>query len=217
MFKYFLGFIMVLGFVPGGFTEDIKLPEPEKKGVYFFEEVVTKRRSRRDYSGEPLKLEEVSQVLWAAQGITDKRGFRAVPSAGALYPLEVYMVVGNVENLESGIYHYKPEKHLLIKNISGDKRLDLCGAAFSQASIKNAPISIIVCAVYARVTQKYSSRGQRYVHMEAGHAGQNIFLQAESLGLGTVPIGAFSDSEVKKILNLSEEQEPLYIFPVGRP
>ena len=131
-----------------------------------------------------------------------------------MYPLEVYLVAGRVKDLKPGVYRYNPQAHSLIKIAEGDKRLDLFSASLSQASIKNAPISLVICAQYERTTRKYGERGKRYVHIEVGHVGQNIYLQAESLGLATVAIGAFVDEAVKKVLNIKEE--PFYIMPVGR-
>lgn len=197
-------------------TERIKLPEPGNDSPTSIEQALLKRRSVRDYKDEPLTLTEVSQLLWAAQGITDPRGFRTAPSAGALYPLEVYVVVGNVNNLSDGIYRYKPHVHELERILEGDKRAELCIAALGQSSVKDGAIAIVFSAVYERTTQKYGERGIRYVHIEVGHSAQNVYLQAVSLDLGTVVIGAFQDDAVKIITNMPDEEHPLYIMPVGR-
>jgi len=194
----------------------IKLPEPRYDSNFSIEEALLKRRSIREYTGEPLTLQEVSQLLWAAQGITDPRGFRTAPSAGALYPLEVYVMVGDVENLTEGVYKYKPAEHELLKLTDGDKRAELSEAALGQDWVKEAAIDIVVTAVYERTTVKYGDRGIRYVHMEAGHAAQNLCLQATALNLGTVTVGAFYDEQVKEVLNLPEDEQPLYIIPVGK-
>lgn len=194
----------------------IKLPEPRYSSDTSIEEAILKRRSVRDYKDNPLKLEEVSQLLWAAQGITDKRGFRTSPSAGALNPLEIYIVTGNVNDLSDGIYRYKPHKHDLESVQKGDRRDELCKAALGQSSIRNAAMVIVIAAVYERTTVKYGERGIRYVYMEAGHAAQNVLLQSESLNLGVVVIGAFYDDAVKKVMNMYEREQPLYIIPVGR-
>jgi SagB-type dehydrogenase family enzyme len=180
------------------------------------ESTLAKRRSVRRYSGEPLTLAEISQLLWAAQGITHFRGFRTAPSAGALYPLEVYIVVGKVTALGEGIYKYDPHGHGLLKIVEGDQRTALDRAALNQQVVKNAPAVIVLCAVYRRVTVKYGQRGMRYVFMEAGHSAQNVCLQAVSLNLGTVTVGAFNDGQVKKILQCPTDEEPLYMMPVGR-
>ena len=196
--------------------ETIKLPEPRYESETSVEEVLLARRSVRDYKNEPLTFEEVSQLLWAAQGITDKKGSRTAPSAGALYPIEIYVVVGNVDNISEGIYKYKPQEHELVKVAEGDKRIELYNAALSQSAVKNAAAAMVFSAVYERTTEKYGKRGERYVHLETGHAAQNVYLQTVALDLGTVVIGAFDDNEVKKIMNMQDEEQPLYIMPVGR-
>ena len=202
--------------VPESKSEIIKLPAPRYKNSVSVEEALLKRRSVRDYKNEPLTLADVSQLLWSAQGITDPRGLRTSPSAGALYPLEVYVVAGNVKDLPGGIYRYRPHKHELDRVVAGDKRTELCNAALGQPCVRNAPAVIVFSAVYERVTVKYGERGIRYVHIEAGHAAQNAFLQAVSLNLGAVVIGAFHDEEVKKIIRAADREQPLYIMPVGK-
>jgi SagB-type dehydrogenase family enzyme len=194
----------------------IKLPEPRYKSNVSVEETLLKRRSIREYASEPLKLQEVSQLLWAAQGITDPRGLRTAPSAGALYPLNVYLVVGNVVNLTEGLYKYLPETHEILKVIDGDMKRELARAAMGQSSVENAPIDIVITAVYETTTGKYREKGIRYVHIEVGHTAQNLCLQATAMGLGIVTVGGFDDSEVKEVLNLSESEQPLYIIPIGR-
>ncbi|MCD1294131.1 nitroreductase [Methanocella sp. CWC-04] len=206
----------------------IKLPEPSHDSDTSVEEALSSRRSVREFKDASLTLTEISQLLWAAQGITDPRGFRTAPSAGALYPLEVYVVAGNVEGLAPGVYKYRPAGHDLIPVKEGDARDGLCKAALGQPCVKGGAVDIVISGVYEMTTGKYSTpeqdyrtgasypRGVKYVHMEAGHSAQNVCLQAESLGLGTVTIGAFSDSEVKRIIGMPEEERPLYIMPVGR-
>ncbi|MEO0109472.1 MAG: SagB/ThcOx family dehydrogenase [candidate division WOR-3 bacterium] len=194
--------------------EKVKLPEVRYKSEISVEEALLNRRSVRSYKKEKLKLSEVSQILWSAQGITAKWGGRTCPSAGATYPLEIYLVAGEVEGLPPGVYQYLPEEHSLKLILNKDVRKELTGAAWGQDYILSAPIDIIIAADYKRTTSRYGERGIRYVHNEVGHCGQNIHLQCEALGLGTVVIGAFSDERVKKILNIKEE--PQYIMPVGR-
>lgn len=196
--------------------ETIKLPEPRFESEISVEEALRARRSIRDYKSEPLTLDEVSQLLWAAQGITSEKGSRAAPSAGALYPLEIYVAIQNVASLSSGVYKYKPHSHELARIIEGDKRMELYNAALDQSAIKDAALALVISVVYERTTEKYGKRGERYAHLETGHAAQNIYLQAVALNLGTVVIGAFDDSEVKKIMNMQDEEQPLYIMPVGR-
>ena len=188
----------------------IDLPEPKVKGEMSVEEGISRRRSKRSYSSKELSLGQISQLLWAAQGITDqRRGFRAAPSAGALYPLEIYLVK------KDGLYHYIPKGHRLELMKPEDLRPGLAKAAWGQGFIREAPISIVICAVYSRVTSRYGIRGNRYVEIEVGHAAENVHLQAVALGLGSVPVGAYSDEEVSKLLELPRNQELLYIVPVG--
>ena len=196
-------------------SETIKLPEPVQESKTSIEKAIRERRSVRSFKESPLTLAEVSQLLWAAQGIT-RPGLRATPSAGALYPLQVYLVAGNVDALPAGVYHYRPIRHELVRVITGDKRPELCTAALGQSSVRNAAAVIVFAAVYERTTVKYGVRGIQYVHMEIGHAAQNVALQAVPLNLGTVVIGAFHDSEMRKVLKMPGSEQPLYVMPVGR-
>ncbi len=197
--------------------DEIKLPEPELKGNISLEEAISKRRSIRSYKREPLTIREISQMLWSVQGVTEKNwGLRTAPSAGALYPLEIYVVVGNAKDLEAGIYKYVPKNHSIIKTQDGDKRRELYNSALQQESIVQAPINFVVAAVFHRTAVKYRDRAERYVWIEVGHATQNLLLQATALNLGAVPIGAFYDEKVKTALQLPKNEEPLYIIPVGR-
>lgn len=194
----------------------VPLPPPRLTGGIPIERVLAERRSVREFRDAPLTLAEAGQLLWAAQGITSARGYRTTPSAGALYPLEVHLAAVTVEGLSAGLYRYRPDGHLLVKTVSGDPRLPLFGAALQQPCVSQAPAAIVLTAVVARMTGKYGRRGVRYVHMEAGYAAQNIHLEAEALGLGTVSVGAFEDAAVKRMLALPKEEEPLAIIPVGR-
>ena len=197
-------------------SKSIPLPEPRYAGDVSVEQALRERRSVRSYKNAPLEMTEISQILWSAQGITSKRGFRTAPSAGALYPLELYVIAGNVNTLPAGIYKYAPRDHALLEIVSGDRRSHLSRAALQQGAIRKAPAVILFCAVYERTTAKYGRRGIRYVHMEVGHAAQNVCLQAIALGLQTAVIGAFRDTEVKTIANLPANEKPLYFVPVGR-
>jgi SagB-type dehydrogenase family enzyme len=194
----------------------LTLPTPLYDSETSVEEALLERRSVRSYTDEPLTLAEVSQLLWAAQGITSSSGGRTAPSAGALYPLEIYLLAGEISDLPAGIYHYTPGKHALALIIEGDQRQALYEAALSQNAVKDAAALIVITAVYERTTVKYGERGKQYVHMEVGSVAQNIYLQAVSLDLGTVFIGAFHDDQVKRILHLSKAEIPLGIMPVGR-
>jgi SagB-type dehydrogenase family enzyme len=202
-----------------GEKSTISLPEPRLEGETSLEEAILERRSKRAFKDSSLTLREVSQVLWAAQGITDEAGHRAAPSAGALYPLDVYLVVGKegVEGLGEGVYHYLPQSHSLQPMLEGDVRQTLARLSAEQMFIAEAPLSLLITAEYERTTGKYGDRGVRYVHMEAGHAGQNVYLQAEALGLATVTIGAFQDEEISKALDLPSGYSPLYVMPIGHP
>lgn len=205
----------------------IELPAPRLKGNVSLEETVSRRRAVRRYSRKPLLLSQVSQILWSAQGITGTRQFRAAPSAGVTYPLEIYVVTGkecivagevkqDFQELQAGIYHYEPNSHSLSLHISGDLRPYLARAALDEEFIAKAPVDIVICALYNRTSYRYGKRGERYVHMEVGHVGENIHLQAVALGLSTVEVGAFNDEAVAKVLGVNQQFRPLYIMPVGK-
>ena len=190
----------------------MRLPEPRTKGEVSLEETLERRRSKRCFTPGDLTWEQISQLLWAGQGVTGNRyGFRTAPSAGALYPLEFYLLT------KDGLYYYLPQRHELEQTLRGDLRPQLCRAALGQESIEEASVSIVIAAIYQRAEWRYRERAARYVHIEVGHAAQNIHLQAVALGLGSVPIGAFDDEQVKKVLSLPKNHQPLYIIPVGYP
>ena len=198
----------------------IYLPPPNQRGSISLEETIAGRRSIRDFSPEPVSQLQLSQILWSAQGITDTQWkYRTVPSAGATYPLEIFVVCGRdgVEGIASGIYHYNIDNHSLTLHHQGEVRLELVRAALNQEFIYQAPVDIVICALYERTTLGYGNKGERYVHMEVGHAGQNIYLQATAIGLATVAIGAFHDEQVRQVLRLDKQYQPLYIMPVGKP
>jgi len=198
----------------------IYLPSPSQKGTTSLEEAIARRRSVRNFTSETISQSQLSQILWATQGISDNSlRLRTVPSAGATYPLEIFVVCGRngVEGIGEGIYHYNIDNHSLTLHHQGDVRFELARVALDQEFIYEAPVDIVICALYQRTTLGYGSRGERYVHIEVGHAGQNIYLQASALGLATVAIGAFDDEQVRKVLRLEKQYKPLYIMPVGRP
>lgn len=196
----------------------IRLPEPRYDSAISVEKALLQRRSIRNYAAKSLTLAEVSQLLWAAQGITESgEGLRTAPSAGALYPLEVYVAAGNVQDLAPGLYHYRPGAHELQKIAAGDVRQALSSAALGQDCVEEGAAVFVISAVYERTARKYGDRSSRYVPMEAGHAAQNIYLQATALNLGTVVAGAFRDDAVKRAMGLPAEEEPLYLMPVGHP
>jgi SagB-type dehydrogenase family enzyme len=202
----------------------VKLPPPALDGSVSVERCLAQRRSVRRYSSRPLKLAEVSQLLWAAYGVTEpmpnvrgvRGGLKTAPSAGGLYPLELYIVAGNVTALDPGIYRYRPETHDLVLVQIGDRRKPLAQAALGQTMIRDAPASLVFSAVFSRTTGKYGTRGrQRYVCMDLGHSAENVYLQCGSLGLGTCAVGAFDDAGVKGVVPMRDAEEPLYIMPVG--
>jgi SagB-type dehydrogenase family enzyme len=193
----------------------VKLSELKVSSKSRIEELIEKRRSIRKYTDRELSESVISRILWAAQGISSEDGLRTSPSAGALYPLEIHLVAGEGSGLEPGTYRYVPEEHIIVQEIAGDMREKLSKAALSQPMVKNAFVSIVISAVYPRITSKYGKRGIRYAHMEAGHAAQNVYLLGVELGVGTCAVGAFEDEEVRKVLKLPANEEPLYILPLG--
>lgn len=194
----------------------ITLPPPSKMGSISLEEALARRRSVREFTQQPLTLGQISQLLWATQGHSGPQ-HRTAPSAGATYPLEIYLVVGNTENLPAGLYRYLPEQHRLETVFEGDIRQRLAAAAADQEWIGRAPAVLVIAALPQRTASRYGVRAERYVQLEAGHAAQNTLLQATSLGLGAAPVGAFNDAEVSRLLHLPAGSTPLYIIPVGRP
>lgn len=199
-----------------GNPSSINLPEPHTDAGTSVEQALRLRRSVRTFAEKPLQLSEVAQLLWSAQGITSRDGLRTAPSAGALYPLEIYLVAGSVNDLPVGVWHYLPDNHRLEHLNDTDIRNPLAHAALDQAWIREAAAVVVFAAVYERTTRKYGKRGIRYVHIEAGHAAENLFLQAVSLDLNTVIVGAFRDDAIRNALNLPQDHVPLILMPVGR-
>ncbi|NBB72698.1 MAG: SagB/ThcOx family dehydrogenase [Bacteroidetes bacterium] len=197
-------------------AQSVELPTPDRTGTMSVERALNQRRSVRAYQGEAMTLDDVSQLLWAAQGITHANGYRTAPSAGALYPIELHVVAGRVEGLAPGVYRYRPGDHLLVATERRDRRADLARAALGQPWVQAGAIAMVITAVYERTARKYGGRAPRYAHIEAGHVAQNIYLQATARNLGTVIVGAFDDADVKAVLNLPDGEEPLAIMPVGR-
>lgn len=210
-------------------TRQVPLPPVQHDGSLSVERALTERRSRRELSGEALALDDVGQLLWAAQGVTEPAdrpsgwnaawawmgGLRTAPSAGALYPLELYLLAGAVEGLAAGLYRYIPQSHALEHVSNRDLRARLAGAALGQRTIGVAPAVFVITAIYDRTAFKYGDRAERYVHIEVGSAAQNVYLQAEALNLGTLYVGAFRDGAVTEALGLPAEHAPLGIMPVG--
>lgn len=197
----------------GNSAQEIALPRPSVKGRMSLEETLARRRSVREFASKALTLEELAQLLWATQGITEPaRGLRTAPSAGVLYPLELYVATPD------GFYFYQPGPHRLSRRTDRDLRRELWQVALRQDAVREAPAVFVIAAVYERTARGYGqARSPRYVHLEAGHAAQNLLLQAVALGLGAVPMGAFDDAGVQKVLSLGHAQQPLYLIPVGHP
>lgn len=211
-----VGIILRMGSVQAEELKEMKkeivLPQPKVTGQVSLEETISQRRSKRKFSSQQLTLGQISQLLWSAQGITDQRqGYRSAPSAGALYPMEIYLLS------KDGLFHYLPQGHKLERLQQQDIRRELAAASLGQGFLQQAPINIVITAVYGRITSQYGTRGRRYTEIEVGHIAQNVHLQAVALGLSSVPVGAFDDQNVKELLKLPEEEEPLYIIPVGYP
>ena len=204
-------------------TEIIDLPKPKYDSRTSVEKALKKRRSIRNYTSESLAIAEISQILWAAYGVTYYNsgfiggGLKTAPSAGATYPLEIYVVAADVTDLPVGVYKYKPEDHKLIKISDEDKREELYEAAYRQEWVRYAPALLVYSAVFSRTTKIYGERGrERYVCMDLGHSAENVYLQVVSLKMGTVAIGAFDDMKLKLTVNMTKEEEPLYIMPLGK-
>jgi len=195
-----------------------RLPGPILRGEKSLEEVISKRRTVRSFAPTPLTLRQLSQILWAAQGITDTaNGFRTVPSAGALYPLELYVACGDdsIKGLKGGLWRYDPKEHSVVQTGTLDRRKLIALHSHHQMWAADAPITLVIACEYSRTTKKYGERGVRYVHFEAGNLSQNVSLQAQSLGLSTAIIGAFSDRDVRGAMALPEWYEPLLVMPLG--
>lgn len=200
-----------------GEKTSIKLPELHPAARHPIERLLARRRSVRDFAATPLSLEELAHLLWAAQGVSSPEGLHTAPSAGALYPLEVHLVAGNVKGLECGSYHYRPHAGELVQTAAGNLRQPLAAAALGQGCVGEAAAVLVLSAVFERTTRKYGQRGIQYVHMEVGHAAQNVYLAAGSLGLGTVMVGAFDDQGVKRAVPMEGSEVPLALMPLGRP
>ena len=198
-------------------TSALVLPEPCRESGRSLERVLFERRSVREFARAPLPLAEVSQLLWAAQGFVSRNGHRTTPSAVALYPLEVYLVAGNIRDLDAGVYRYEPSVHRIVRVSAGDCRRALAEAALGQTWLDESAAILTIAAVERRTTRKYGQRGVRYVYMEAGQAAQNVLLQAIALDLVAAPVGAFDDEAIRAVVGLRAEEKPLYLIPIGRP
>lgn len=195
----------------------IRLPRPETGSGHALEQLLARRRSVRDYTGQPLTFAQVASLLWAAQGVNDPQGLRTVPSAGALYPLELYLLAGSVSGLASGIYRHHPREDAIELVAEGDRRRELAMAALGQSWLADAALTLVFAVRYEATTRKYGQRGVQYVHIEVGHAAQNALLMAFALNLGAAVLGAFHDERVANSAGLNRDEVPLYLLPVGHP
>jgi SagB-type dehydrogenase family enzyme len=199
---------------------EIALPSPSYKGTVSVEEALKARRTHRSFQSRPLTLKKFSQILWAAYGVTAQHYgsfLKTAPSAGALYPLDIYGVVGEggVETLSPGVYHFRPENHAIELVKQGDLRAEVARQALQQMWMAKAPLMLVITGEYNRSSIKYGPRGVTYTHIEAGHVGQNIFLQAEAIGLKAGIVGAFNNQQIIRAMGLSTSHDPLLIMPVG--
>jgi len=202
---------------------EIQLPKPSLTGNTSIETAMTKKKSVRAFFPEGLNQTQISQLLWSANGnlpldAISSATTKVLPSAGALYPLEVFLVTGpdTVGGIPAGTYQYDAANHSLRLLASGDNRSALTQAAFSQTWLARAPAVLVVGAVFARTTAKYGNRGIQYVFMEAGNSNQNIYLQGEALGLKVATVGAFHEAQVSSLLKLPPDVTPLLLMGVGK-
>ncbi|MGB4703897.1 MAG: SagB/ThcOx family dehydrogenase [Candidatus Saccharicenans sp.] len=199
----------------------VALPPTDRKNGSPLYAVLNARRSVREYEDRPVPLEALSQILWAAYGVSFRAGdflFRTAPSAGALYPLELYVAARSVEKLNPGLYHFVPATHSLRQRYEGDLSPLLAEAALDQDFLAEASFNLILTAVFERTTWKYGARGFRYIYLDAGHIVQNAALAAVSLGLGSCPVAAFFDDEVNALVGVNPARESaIYLLAVGWP
>ncbi len=198
-----------------GIGESVPLSSPRSTAASL-DELLSTRRSVRDYTEGPLTLAEVSSLLWAAQGVSGLGGLRTAPSAGAIYPLRTYLLAANVERLTAGLYSYNPDSHGLRLESRGERRKRLAVAALGQECVENCAVAVILTADYRRIVRELGERGRYLAHVEAGHAGQNFLLKATALGLGAIGLGRFEPDIVRELLKLPDAEEVLYVLLAGR-
>lgn len=189
----------------------IHLPQPDKEGGGGLHKILNDRRSIRSYVDGEITKEELSQILWSGDGISyEERAFRTAPSAGALYPIDIFVFN------EEGVFRYEPQDHYLKRVQDEDRRDDLYTASLSQGAVRDADTVLVLMGFVERTSVKYGDRALRYVYIEGGHICQNILLEVENLGLGAVPIGAFHDEQILEILSLEDDVVPVFVIPIGR-
>ncbi len=197
--------------------QEIVLPEPAVQGDVSVEQAILQRRSVREFGPDPLTLTEISQLAWAAQGVTDHaRGYRAAPSAGATFPIEIDFLITGSDDLDDGVYRYVVENHALVRRMTGDQRQPVHETSLRQDSILQAPVVMLVSGMLSRTEARYGERALRFMYMEAGHVAQNVYLQATALDIGMVVIGAFRDAELGQAIQLETGEQPLYVIPLGK-
>lgn len=216
----FLSIYSVVYSIEGVINKEVKLPTPVYKSTVSVEETIYKWKATRKFKDEPLTLQQLSQLLWSCGGLTIdgiSSATRVYPSAGGIYPLEIYVLIGNVKNVPAGIYKYNFYNHSIELVKKGDFRKELTNSALYQSFIAKAPVNFIWVANYDKMSW-YGERGKtRYIHIDLGHSAQNLTLQTTALGLGTVQVGAFNDDMVRNLLGLPKDKTPVYIMPVGYP
>ncbi len=199
----------------------IDLPAAEAPGAFSLDQALRERRSVRRFSGRAVTVRQLSYLLWACTGVREREGgfeFRTAPSAGALYPIETYLVVNNVSDLEQGLYHYAIAGHQLEKLAGGDYRRQIAAAALGQSMCAEAAVVFVWSAIFGRTCCKYGQRGYRYVYLDAGHIAANLALAAVALGLGSCQIGALYDDRVNAVFGLDGTAESVvYMSVVGYP
>lgn len=215
---FVIGVNVVGSSIAFGDAQEISLPTMQVDGKISVENAMSKRQTYRSFRSVAITQGQLGQFLWAANGNRPGTSRKVIPSAGALYPLEIYAVVGEngVTGLPAGIYNYIPSNHSITKTFDGDKRDDVAAAALNQSWLANAPVIIVISAIYERTTRKYGERGVRYVHMESGAADQNLYLEAVAQGLYAGTIGAFDDASVSEVMHFPSNVKPLLLVGVGK-
>jgi SagB-type dehydrogenase family enzyme len=199
----------------------VKIPLPENIETLSFDKTVKTRKSVRQFSDKALTLDQLGYLLWTSTGIQRVENgydFRNVPSAGALYPIETYLFARNIENIDSGLYHYNIKSHLLEELKIGDFSFHLAQACLGQKMLTSAQVAFVWSAIFERSKWKYKQRAYRYVYLDCGHIAQNLALCSCALGLGSCQIGAFYDDELNALIELDGKNESvIYLSIVGNP
>lgn len=193
----------------------VALPAPKHDGDVSIEKALMQRRSVRKLAPAPLTLEEIGQLCWAAQGVTDDKGHRTAPSARGLYPLELYVLAGSVQGLAPGLYHYEPARNALTLLAAGDGRADFEHKGVGQAWVATAPAIFVISGAVGKMAN-LKERGLEFMWVEAGLAAQGFFLEASAMKLGSTFVGGFRPQEAHAVLALPDSEAVLAVLPVGR-